>query len=256
MATRDCLIGSLQSALEPLDFCRALWLGGSDAHSRTDAMSDIDIQAMVRDESVEQVLAAAESALGQISPVSRRYRVPEPSWHGCSQIFCALRDCPPELMIDLTMLKLSSPMANRFLEVERHGRGVVLFDKDRLVEPVPLERDGHEAKVRAKLADLRDCVPILAPIVLKAVRRANAPEAAAMYHGLILRSLVDLLRIVHCPERFDFGLRYVRGDLPPLPAAAVERLSLPGSLEEVAEFTREGLAMFAATLPEAEKRWQ
>lgn len=255
MPTRSQLISALHTALEPLDSCRALWLGGSDANARTDALSDIDIQALVRDDAIESTFAAAERALTALSPVSRRYRVPEPSWHGHSQTFYALRYCPPELMIDFTLLKLSSPPANRFLEVERHGRGIILFDKDSLLTPVPLDRAAHEAKVRAKLADLRDRVPLLAPLAVKACRRGNAPEAASMYHGIVLRGLVDLLRLTYCPDRYDFGLRYLRADLPPDLAAAVERLALPGSLDEVTDFTARALALFEKTLPEAAKRW-
>lgn len=252
MTTRQQLIAALRSALQPLDSCRALWLGGSDATGRTDAISDIDAQAVVEDAAVEAVLAAAEAAL---LPVVRRYRVPEPSWHGHSQVFLLLRDCPPELMIDLTVMKRSAPASTRFLEPERHGTPVVLFDKDGLLAPVPLDRAAHAARIRARLAELRDRVPMLAPLALKAVRRGNAPEAAAMYHGIVLRGLVDLLRIIHCPDRFDFGLRYLRADLPADAAALVERLALPGSPEQVEAFTRDAAAAFAELLPAADALW-
>lgn len=255
MPTRQQLISALRAALEPLDSCRTLWLGGSDANNRTDALSDIDIQALIRDDAIESTFAAAERALAALSPIARRYRVPEPSWHGNSQTFYALRDCPPELMIDFTLLKLSSPPANRFLEPERHGRGIILFDKDALLTPIPLDRPAHEAKVRAKLAELRDRFPLLAPLAIKSCRRGNAPEAASMYHSLVLRGLVDLLRIIHCPDRFDFGLRYIRDDLPPDAAAAVERLALPGSLEQVTDFTHQAIDLFERSLPDADKRW-
>ncbi len=105
MTTRAEIISALCEALEPLDSCRALWLGGSEATGRTDALSDIDIQAVVRDDAIESTFAAAERALTPLSPIARRYRVPEPSWHGHSQTFYTLRDCPPELMIDFALSK-------------------------------------------------------------------------------------------------------------------------------------------------------
>lgn len=256
MLTRQELIDALRAALLPRPYCRALWLGGSDATGRTDALSDIDIQAIAKDDAIESTFAAAESALAALSPIARRYRVPEPAWHGHSQTFYALRDCPSELMIDFTVMKMTAPPAARFLEPERHGRPVVLFDKDRLLVPVPMDRAAHEARIRARLAELRERVPMLAPLVIKAVRRANAPEAASMYHGIVLRGLADLLRIIHCPDRFDFGLRYLRTDLPPEAAALIERLSLPGSPEQVAAFTERAMAAFAEHLPAAEAAWE
>jgi hypothetical protein len=255
MLTRHDIISALGSALEPQDACRSLWLGGSDANNRTDELSDIDIQAFVRDDAIPAVFAAAESALARLSPIARRYRVPEPAWHGHSQAFYLLRDTPPELMIDFTVMKLSAPPANRFMEVERHGRPVVLFDKDGLLRPVPLDREAHESKIRAKLAELKDRVPMLAPLATKAARRGNVPEAAYLYQALVLRGLVDLLRIIHCPDRYDFGFRYIRADLPISAATAVERLCLPGSLDEISSFTVEVLRLFEQNLPEATKRW-
>ncbi|MBX3402061.1 MAG: nucleotidyltransferase domain-containing protein [Phycisphaeraceae bacterium] len=255
MPTRQELIDALRAALQPRADCRALWLGGSDATGRTDALSDIDIQAIVSDDAIESTFVAAESALAALSPIARRYRVPEPSWHGHSQTFYALRDCPPELMIDFTVMKSSSPITARFMEVERHGRPIVIFDKDGLLAPVPLDRAAHEARVRAKLADLRDRVPLLAPLAIKAARRGNAPEAASMYHGIALRGLVDLLRIIHCPDRFDFGLRYIRADLPADAAELVERLALPGSPEQVAAFTKAAMSAFDERLPAADAAW-
>lgn len=255
MQTRERLIATIRSALESAEYCRALWLGGSDATNQTDALSDIDVQAIVRDDAVQQVFAQAEQALAGLSPIARRYRVPEPSWHGHSQSFFVLRDCPPELMIDFTVVKSSSPPSSRFLEVERHGHAKVLFDKDKLIAPVPLDRPKHEEKIRARFADLRDRVPMLAPLVIKAVRRENAPEAASMYHSIVLRGLVDMLRIVYCPDRFDFGLRYLRRDLPVGQAALVEGLALPSSLRQIELHTNLALEAFESHLAQAERMW-
>ena len=39
-------------------------------------------------------------------------------------------------------------------------------------------------------------------------------EALAAYWGYTLRPLVELLRMCHCPPRWDFGMRYLERDLP------------------------------------------
>ena len=76
-----------------------------------------------------------------------------------------------------------------------------------------------------------------------------------MYHGIALRGLVDLLRIIHCPDRFDYGLRYIRADLPADAAELVERLALPGSPEQVEAFTKAAMTAFAEHLPAADAAW-
>ena len=51
-----------------------------------------------------------------------------------------------------------------------------------------------------------------------------------MYLSFALGGLVRLLRIQHCPWRHDFGLRYLRIDLPADVAARVDAL-LPGNAD-------------------------
>ena len=43
MVERKQIIDTLAAALEPLDWVRAAWLGGSDASGRTDEWSDVDL---------------------------------------------------------------------------------------------------------------------------------------------------------------------------------------------------------------------
>ena len=61
----------------------------------------------------------------------------------------------------------------------------------------------------------------------RAVARDQLAEAVAMYLRFGLMPLVQLLRTKHCPERHDYGLRYLHTDLPADVAARVTAL-LPG----------------------------
>ena len=58
-------------------------------------------------------------------------------------------------------------------------------------------------------------------------RRGDLAEATVLHLRFAVEPLVRLLRIQHCPARHDFGLRYLRTDLPAGMADQVEAV-LPG----------------------------
>jgi hypothetical protein len=64
-------------------------------------------------------------------------------------------------------------------------------------------------------------------LVERAIARGDLAEATVLHLRFALEPLVRLLRIQHCPARHDFGLRYLRTDLPAGMAERVEAL-LPG----------------------------
>ena len=75
-------------------------------------------------------------------------------------------------------------------------------------------------------------------------------EAAVAYQDHTYRPLIELLRIRHCPDRFDYGARYLDRDLPADLRAEVEALALPGTLDEVEAFQVRAQALFEVTLAE------
>lgn len=206
------LIQGLSRALRGNAAIRAAWLGGSDAFGRADERSDLDLCVAAFDDKVEEAIRTVEAALTSLSPIAHRYRLPQPTWHGHEQVFYRLRDAAPTAAIDLVVFAASKP--NQFRERERHGAPVILFDPEGLATPIPLDRAAHGAKVRARLESLRASFPIFEPFVPKELDRGRIVDAIAFYHSLTLQPLVDLLRIVHCPDRFDYGLRYLQVDLP------------------------------------------
>ena len=122
--TRQHLINTMYQALRAIPTVHAAWLGGSDATGRTDVYSDVDCQALVDDEAVEAVFTAVTAALSALSPIDRQYRIPEPTWHGHSQVFFRLQDAPPWLLVDLAVLKMSSSPPTAFWS--RSGTAVSL----------------------------------------------------------------------------------------------------------------------------------
>lgn len=246
MIARTEIIAALHNALEQCPHVHAAWLGGSDANGRTDDISDIDLLALTDNDRVEDVMSLVQRTLESLSPLATIYRLPEPTWHGHAQTFFQLENASPFHFVDFCAMRISSE--SRFLEPERHGEAVVLFDRGNHLSAPPFDRAAHEQRVAARLADLRVRFALFSPFAEKAARRGDAPEAAHFYFNMTLRMLVDLLRIRYCPDRFDFGPRYLRDDLPRAWFDTISRLALIGSLESIAEHNREARELFTRVL--------
>ncbi len=251
MLTRDDLIRTLYAWLEPLELARAAWLGGSDATGRADALSDVDLMLVVRAGRIEEGARAIHAALEAVSPIRVHYRMPWPTWHGFHQAFYQLADAPEHLMVDWVILEAGQP--HPWLEVERHGVPRVLFDKDGLVKSVHVDRAAIDAAVAKKVAELRQRFALFRHLPAKLIERGVPADAMHFYMTLVLRPLVDVLRCVHCPERHDYGFRYVRSDLPRAKWEMLERLSyvpgpgvLPGRVTEAREAFDAALAEWDA----------
>lgn len=241
---RERLIGVAREALHAAPWCVAAWLGGSDATGRRDRFSDIDFIASVDDQHVEEAFARVSEALERVSPIDLAWRVPAPTWHGHEQVFWRLRDADAHLMMDFVVMKRSAAPATRFLEPERHGNAVVLFDRAGFCAPIPLERAPHASKMAARLARLRVTFPMFQPLVVRAVERGQPCDAMYFYTQLTLLPCVEALRMLHCADRFDFGMRYLFDDLPADVYRRVCAMALPGSLAGIAACRSEAEAIF------------
>ena len=250
--TREVMIETLHAAMAAAPPVIALFLAGSDATGRTDPGSDIDACAIVEDDAVEEILARAEAALVALSPLRSRYRLPEPTWHGHSQVFLLLEDADPRHMIDLVVMKRSAP--DHLLEPERHGRPRILIDREGLVRPHALDRAAHHARMAAHLESLAARFDIFQPLVTKALERGHHAEAAQLYLAMTWRPLVDVLRTIHCPERFDFGPRYLDRDVPASVRRDIEELALAGTAPQLAAHHAAAIALFHEALPRARRR--
>lgn len=240
--TRDAIIQAIQQGLEPLEFVRAAWLGGSDATGRCDQWSDVDLLVIVEDETVERTVAVIDAVLSGLSPIAHRHRLLEPTPHGHFQEFISLRDADPCHLVDYVVIKRSS--TGWFLEPERHGHQLVLFDKDGVAKPAVFDRAVHEAKMTQRLGSLQETFPLFQSFVKKAVLRGDLADAWYAYLVHTLRPLVEVARMRHCPDRFDYGFRYLDRDLPPAIRHEIESLLLPRSIQEIGELRDRAEALF------------
>jgi hypothetical protein len=228
---RDEIINAIYAAVEPLPFVIAMWEGGSAAWDRENQWSDIDLQLLVDDEAVSKTIDCVDEALLTLSPVDIRFVVPQPTWHGHEQVFYRLRDAGEYRLVDLAVMRRSSP--NQLNEYERHGVHKIIFDKTGEAKQTSLDRNAHGKLITDKLRQLSDKFPLFQCLVKKDLLRGNPIGAIVFYYSHTLFPLLTLLRIRHCPDRFGFGPRYAAVDLPPEVVQRVEPLWFVGSVDEI-----------------------
>lgn len=247
---RQKILESIIASLEPKDFVLALWQGGSAAHGFTDEWSDIDIQVIVEDNRVQETFSILEESLKTISAIRLKWRVPEPTWHGHSQCFYQLEEASPFLFIDFAVLKQSSP--NNFLELERHGKLAIAFDKANVLVQHSLNRSEHLSRMQERLATLIKTFDFFQLIVKKEINRGHLVSAISNYHTYTLQPLVELMGMVYRPERYDFRTKYFYRDFPTEVIARVESLYCVMNLTDLAAKQQQAEVLFTETWPRVE----
>jgi predicted nucleotidyltransferase len=206
---------------------RVVLVGGSAVTGGYDDHSDLDVEVLATPgETVatyRRMLAAALAAF----EVHHVWELPEPTYPDGRQAFLNLTPdagdmSRPTRIIDLSVLDLTDE--HRLVDERRHGEPYVVHDPERLVG---LRHDDEERMAGARAEAVRQARarrPTAQWLVNRAIARGDTVEAVAFHHSYGVSALVRLLRIQHCPARHDFGLRYLRTDLPAGYAARVATL--------------------------------
>jgi hypothetical protein len=83
--------------------------------------------------------------------------------------------------------------------------------------------------------------------------RGDAMAALGAYRAYTLRPLLEVIRVWHCPERYDYGPKYSRLDLPADVVARLERLFFVPDIAAILERQAEAEGWFAATVAALER---
>lgn len=217
--TRKDIIVALISALEPLTYVHALWEGGAASFNRVDEWSDIDLYVACDDDHVEETFKSMERALSDLTPIDLTFRLPEPTWHGHSQVFWRLKDANPFLFLDIVVMK--KPSKEKFLQYKIHGKPLIHFDKSGVVKDDPIDTQFFLKKLETRLETLKTNFELFQVLTLKELNRGNDVEALSYYIAYTYKPLVEVLRIKYCPHHHNFFTSYVYYELP---AEVVKRL--------------------------------
>lgn len=244
--SHDEITTALAKALEPLDRVHALWEAGSASFGRTDRWSDIDLYVVVRDDGVEESMKAIEKALLELSEVEANIRLPEPTWHGHSQVFYRLKDASPFLFLDIVVMKESGN--DKFLQYDIHGIPLVHFDKKGIVKNEPIDGVKFLERLESRLETLKSNFKMFQVLTLKELNRGNDMEALSYYMGTTFRPLVEVLRIKYCPHHYNFHTSYIYYDLPPDVVRRLHRLAFVKSCEGIRKSRAEAEEWFWKTI--------
>jgi hypothetical protein len=250
--TRGVIIRALVDALEPLDFVYAFWEGGAAAFNRIDEWSDVDLYLVVDDEKADETFLAVERALRLLSPIKQKYGVLQLPWPGVSQAFYRLEGASEYLVIDLAVMKLSSP--DKFLEPEIHGNVVFFFNKFGRVKSSPLDKDAMVKGLKERLGKLRAKFEMFNSFVQKEINRRNNLEAIDLYRVVTLATVVEALRIKYNAVHHDFKMRYIHYELPTGAIEKLEHLYFVKDEEDLQRKYREAADWFRETMLEIDQK--
>jgi hypothetical protein len=197
--------------------------GGWDEHS------DLDVEAWCSGDAATtygDVLALVRREL----PVDHVWELPEATWGPTGrQCFVHLQPDAADLtrptrLVDLVVQQVPERLT---MDTRRHGTPRVLHDPGGLLVLEDDDEAELEAQRRQAVAQTAARRQTAAWLVERAIARDDLAEATSLHLRFAVEPLVRLLRIQHCPARHDFGLRYLRTDLPAGMAERVEAV-LPG----------------------------
>lgn len=164
--------------------------GGSAAFDRDDEWSDIDLQIVVQDDFVEQAIKILETAMENISTIEDSFIIPQPAWHGHWQGFYKLRDISPYLLLDVLIMKESSP--SYFTEVEVHGSPKIFFDKTGRIGKEHINTEELQNIIPIRIKRIEGISKMFHLFIDKEIKRNREMDAFDLYYNLLLRSLVEL----------------------------------------------------------------
>ncbi len=243
---RSELVSMLVETLKPLSYVHAVWEGGAASWNRVDEWSDIDLYVVCDDERVEDSFNAMEKAVAALSEIDLKFRMPEPAWHGASQVFLRLKHASPFLFLDIAVMKRSSK--EKFLQYRIHGKPLVHFDKIGVVKDEPVDSKEYFREMKTRLDNLKTTFELFQVLVRKEVNRGNDMEALSYYLSYVYRPLVEVLRIKHCPWHYKFFTTYIYHEMPAEVVQRLHHLYFVSDVEKLAKCREEAEEWFWETL--------
>lgn len=203
----EAILSEIKNAPDAL----ALWEGGSAATGYLDQYSDLDL--CVLSEDTKATFEHIENALKRKFQIIREWS-PPPFWTGVTPKMYSFKDAPKYFKLDVSVFdRKAETTLSEFMIQERHGLPVVHFDKPMLIKPANINREQLVQRQRLRIKDITSSFKIYRDLALKEFDRGNFVDAFSFYQFLV-RQTVEILGIIHRPDTFDFGLRYINRSFP------------------------------------------
>ena len=219
----------------------AAWEGGSVATGFDDDLSDLDLCMVCKEKDKETVLTDMVNFLKETFGQENMYRLPEPTYHGFSQVFFKTKQTPELFYVDFVVM--SEDQEDKYIEASRHGKAQVWVEKYKLDKS-----DRSNDKIAELCSALyKKTVDVDFLIILelkKALGRKNFSEAFPVYYSFLTRYLAVLLNIKHRPAKADFGTRYIYRDYPVKDYKVIENAMKVSNMDELIKTSSQLLDLY------------
>ncbi|MBC8109298.1 MAG: hypothetical protein H7Z14_22130 [Anaerolineae bacterium] len=251
--TRQELRGALHDRLTTCDDVLAMWEAGSAAFDRADERSDLDIGVLARSGSIERVWQEVERGLNDVGGFSIRWENPVHIFKGMTQR--VYRPTRSARWLDLDIGIFQDSAEDLYLQPNRHGRATILFDRSegRRTSDARFDEATHRQRMREALHQEIMRWNLYREFVAKEIARGRTVDAFGFYLAFAVRPVMTVLGMLHRPDRFDYGFRYLRDELPADAVAAIERLCYVASPSDLLDRVDEANGLFTLAV-EALKR--
>ena len=250
-AFRRSLVDRLTRELQLSPSILAVWEGGSASNAAVDEFSDIDLNLLVTG-NADAVFPLVEKSIRGTSEITHTWNEPKSLWPDLTQKVYFLADAPKHFFVDVAAFPDTAPATfDEFMQTERHGKPIVLFDKVGRIIDRPTDRRALVQRQQKRLEEIEAAYPVYRTTTFKALERGHAVDSFHFYQAGMVRPLVEVLGIVHRPFQFDFGYRFLKRSLPGEIFRQLEPLLFVPDLAELRTRVAAVEEMFNATLPAA-----
>lgn len=243
---RKNIIDRLRNALESNPSVFAFFLEGADVHGTVDEYSDIDTRLVIEDGNKADILKTIESVLSNID-FKLGHRRSGSDW---PQILYHVQNTSKFLIIDFTLQAYSASA-----KLRTSGRRA-LFDKKGVLETKTHDRGEEHKQIMARIEGIETREPLRAMCLERELRRGNFLEALKPYHDMILEKVLEALRLLHCPQWPNIGLKHISVDLPREIVQEVEDLYRVSSVEEIQNKSKKADKLLRKTLEELKEKYK
>ena len=248
------ILKTILDAIQPRPDVLAAWEGGSAATGTVDQFSDIDL-CILSKAPIQSVIETVQAALEKYH-VIHTWQTAKSFWgDGMAQRIIVLKDAPKYFFIDVGVFDANHPqLVKDFLEVERHGQPIILFDKTGTVKSGHTDAVALFDKQMIRAEELKRGFVIFKTLVQKEIERGNRIDALGFYQTGLLGPAIEVLGMLRRPFKYDFGMRYIHKSFPKDEQTLIEELSYVSNFEALPEKLNKIEKAFNSAVAEVQKR--
>ncbi len=232
----------------------AAWEGGSAATDRMDEYSDLDLSIIAIDDQIEVIFSDLESFLKKHFTILRKYRIPEPAWHGVSQCFYQIDQVMPFIYLDIAVIKESHQ--DKLMEQDRHGIAHVWFEKKPMYNPEPSSPKVIIDRGKKLYQSVTQTDFLIVTEIQKGIARGSFIDVFPTYFSFISRHIAVMMNLKYRPERADFGLRYGRIDYDDHDVILIEQAMKVSSMNELTIYFKKIHERYQVLKEELSNTWE